>query len=183
MPSDHDFLRLTEKIGQCDVLVFLGHGVFHESESGKLLSGLVLSERSSLLSDVLNSIWNDRAPLLMITTACHSARSTTLRAELTDPGIGFAQAALATGVRSFLGAGRQLPNTKSTAAFVQFVCRHLLEGRVISQAVLEARRECLKKFGQEDLSWALFTLFGDPFTRLAVTTGDTEWHQERSAHA
>ena len=70
------------------------------------------------------------------------------------------------GAANVLGTSLAPPKSDATIDFAVAFYTHWLQGRAISQAVLEARRHLHATHGLEDLTWARYVLFGDPFTTL-----------------
>jgi hypothetical protein len=142
--------RLRREIARCDILHFAGHG---RQNDGAGHRGLLLADGDVLSASHLQGVWGQRAPLVVFANAC---------------GLGhqYARAACATGVTNFLGTPLDPPQSDETIAFALAFYTHLLSGRAISHAVLEARCDVHRRFGAEDLTWARYVLFGDPFTSL-----------------
>lgn len=177
---DHSFdsFTLRTKMRQSHIIHYAGHAVFSEkhgdlSSSGWLLKGDIHTPESGdlLRASALGDFWTERTPLLIFANACVSGRAgveVLQRRVHSDAAMGLAQAFLAAGIGNYIGTVWESPDDETTIEFASAFYREFFSGRTVSQAILAARNFCAAKFGEEDLTWARYVLFGDPFTHIPV---------------
>jgi CHAT domain-containing protein len=173
-----DSFTLRSKMRRCHILHFAGHGVYAArpgdlSQTGWLVRGRMdaLESADVLRASALDGFWTDAAPRLVFANACDSGRGNheaAHRRPHSDAAIGLAQAFLAAGVDSYVGTIWQAPDDETTIAFARTFYEELVAGRTVSQALMMARNKSAAQFGDEDLTWARYVLFGDPLTQLSA---------------
>ncbi|MCX6627076.1 MAG: CHAT domain-containing protein, partial [Candidatus Solibacter sp.] len=167
-------------IKRCQILHFAGHVIFPEnsgdlSDSGWLLKGNPDDRPSTwdlLRPGELRQIWKD-APLLVFANGCQSAAAKPLTRQQranSQGAVDLAQACLSAGVSAYIGAVWKAPDNVPTGEFAAIIYRLLAAGLTVSGAMLAARDEIARRFGEEDLTWARYVVCGDPFTRLPFDT-------------
>jgi len=152
-------------VGSCDILHFAGHGIFVPPGCDFSEAGLHFTSEDTLVARELKELWREGAPTLVFANACYTgANDVRYGRESFHPDVcvGFAQEALAAGATNFVGTA--LPIKDGDAfKFAEKFYQHWLAGRVISQAMWEARRAFCGLDGS--LLSLQHALLGDPFTR------------------
>jgi len=164
--------------GSYDVVHYAGHAYFdRESPSN---SGVVCAGEQVLSGRDLLGINN--LPLLMFFNACEAARvrkrgperyeviKNIETAEVSRANTGLAEAFLRGGVANYIGTFWPV-NDNGAKQFAKVFYQFLLDGQPIGDAVQAGRNE-LKTNGNQD--WANYILFGDPWFRLRIQTGQNE---------
>ncbi len=173
VPAPDNPLDLRTEIQRSDLVHFAGHGLFsrvHPLDSGLLL-GRRLGRDDVLRARKLANLFRDRAPFLVFANACRSAWMDPQVAHprvTSDAEVGLGQAFLAAGVANYVGTLWEAPDSWSTVDFASEFYRWLFSGATVSRAALEARRACASRFGEKDLTWARYVLFGHPFDRIEL---------------
>jgi serine/threonine protein kinase len=165
-----DPLAMHRKILEADIVHFAGHGHFDEKYTED--SGLSLGAGEILTGgEVLNGFWLKKRPFLIFANACDSGRNNqqALRQRVySDAATGLGQAFLASGVSNYIGALWKAPDGNATIDFAVEFYRWFLSGCTVSQAIQAARDSCFSKYGEEDLTWARYVLFGHPLNRIEI---------------
>ncbi len=82
--------------------------------------------------------------------------------------MGLAQGFLGAGIGNYIGTVWNSPDNDATISFAKVFYQQFLSGYTVSQAILAARNFCATAYGEEDLTWARYVLFGDPFTHIPI---------------
>jgi serine/threonine protein kinase len=173
-----DAFSIRSKMRRCHVIHYAGHALFADkagdlTQSGWLLKGSVQSPSTNdlLRAGALDGFWADSPPVLVFANACRTGQASArnYRQRITvDGAMGLAQAFLGSGVGNYIGTVWESPDDDSTAEFASAFYRNFLSGRSVGDAVASARNRCVEQFGEEDLTWARYALFGDPLSHIAV---------------
>jgi hypothetical protein len=159
--------------GTYDVLHFAGHAFFDPDDPGR--SGLVCARQEILCGTDLESLGH--LPALVFCNACEAARvrrhgGPAARATHTPAArraglrrsASVAEAFLSGGVANFLGTHWPVGDT-SALAFSRTLYESLLDGRLLGDAVLAARRRVA---AIRSIDWADYVHYGNPEFRLAL---------------
>lgn len=168
-------MDVRSSIKRCQILHFAGHVIFPEESSDLSSSGWLLkgnpakrSEAWDLLHpDELRQFWKD-APLLVFANGCQSAAAKPPQRANSQGAVDLAEACLSAGVSAYIGAVWKAPDNVPTGEFAAIFYRLFATGLTASEAMLAARDEIARKFGEEDLTWARYVVCGDPFLRLPL---------------
>ncbi|MBD3340217.1 MAG: protein kinase [Candidatus Lokiarchaeota archaeon] len=173
-----DLFTIRSKMRRCHIIHYAGHAIFSEMHGDMSKSGLFLRgdfndpESGDLLrASALEELWEDCAPTLIFANACVSGRSSvgSIKNRVSsDSALGLAQAFLSAGIENYIGTVWNAPDNEATISFACKFYKNFFSGNTISQSMLSARNHCLEKYGEEDLTWARYILFGDPFTYISV---------------
>jgi CHAT domain-containing protein len=79
---------------------------------------------------------------------------------------GLAQAFMEGGIGIYVGTMWAIPDEEPVVALAQSFYSSLLSGRTAGQATWDARRSIIETFGEAELTWASYLLFGNPTARL-----------------
>ncbi len=154
---------VTDKIGNFDIVHFAGHAIYDAQspkESRWCLSGGALT--------AFEIKWMGRnvvMPALVFSNACQSARTETWRVDeqYQDEIFGLANAFLLSGVKHYIGTFWKIQDEPSSL-FAREFYTFLLKGCSIGKASRLAREALIKKYGEENLVWTSYILYGDPTT-------------------
>jgi len=184
--DSHNLFDLQSRMLRCHILHYAGHAVFSEkhgdlSRSGWFFKGDIqgytegdaqaIKSADLLHASALEDFWSGHTPpFLVFANACNSGRGSpeTLNRKRvhSDAAMGLAQAFLSAGVGNYVGTAWESPDEQTTSEFAVAFYHEFFAGRTVSQALQMAREMCLEKYGEEDLTWARYVLFGDPFTHI-----------------
>ena len=146
-----------------DLVYYIGHGVYDperpEASGWQLSDGTLGSAQVRSLS---------RTPRLVFSNACNSAEESPQKKEHMGhaPNIGMASGLLLAGVGAVVGA-RWPIRAESSSALANVFFHRLLRGIPLGAALRDARKVTRRTWGDDDLSWAAFVLYGNPVQRLA----------------
>ncbi len=166
---DSDSLTIRSRMLRSDIIHFAGHGLFSEPYTEE--SGLSLGGDDILRARQLEEFWRDGTPFLVFANACGSGRVNQLTSRqrvYSDSATGLGQAFLAVGVGNYIGTMWKAPDGDTTIDFAVEFYRWFLSGCTVSRAIRAARDLCVAKYGEEDLTWARYVLFGHPLNRLEI---------------
>jgi pimeloyl-ACP methyl ester carboxylesterase len=155
--------------GRHDVLHFAGHGFFDAGDPGR--SGIVCAGQEVLRGGDLDGLAN--LPALVFFNACEAARvrkphhASGARLFAFRRSTSVAEAFLGGGVANFLGTHWPVGDQAALAFSTSFY-RQLLDGELLGDCVLAARRRVLE-LGSID--WADYVLYGSPDFRVPAEQG------------
>ena len=154
-----DFIR--EKIRNFDLVHFAGHSDYdpqHVGESGWRLTGGSLKG-----SDIRKMAGAGAMPALIFSNACQSARTEEwgLRKSFQEEIFGLANVFLLSGVKHFVGTFWEILDEPSSRFAAEFY-RYFMSGMTMGEAVREARHALIRQYGEENIVWASYLLYGDP---------------------
>lgn len=158
-PVDVAFVK--RFLREYDIVHYAGHAVYHAdnpTESGWLLEDGTLSASAIVAMGGLRPM-----PALVFANACQSAGIDGFQdgADYGDRIYGLANAFLIAGVGHYIGSfGEVLDETGGV--FAQSFYRALAEGNEVGMALREARLASIDRFGEEQLNWASYMLYGAP---------------------
>lgn len=109
-------------------------------------------------------------PALVFANACQSARSGP-RPEVQRRFFDIANAFLILGVKHYLGTFWEIPDEQSRHFALSFY-KALLAGDSVGAAVLAARQNIRARFGDQNIIWAGYLLYGDPTTAYFPCVAD-----------
>ena len=154
-----DFIK--QKIRNFDLLHFAGHSDYdpqHPVESGWRLSGGSFKAR-----DITKMAGTGAMPALIFSNACQSARTEEwdLRESFQEEIFGLANVFLLAGVKHYIGTFWEIMDESSSRFATEFY-KYFMSGATMGEAVREARHALIREFGEENIVWASYLLYGDP---------------------
>jgi len=159
---DVDFVRT--KIRNYDWVHFAGHvdygGDVNPAGGWRLSDGLFSTE------DVAKMAGTGGMPTLLFANGCQSARTS---AWSVDPArqhafFGLVNAFLLSGTRHYVGTSWEIPDEPGRCFALSFY-RHLMAGATVGSAVAHARNHLIETYGEAQIVWASYVLYGDPTHR------------------
>jgi hypothetical protein len=178
-----DAFSIRSKMRRCQILHYAGHAIFADkggdlTRCGWLLKGNPQYPGSGdlLRAGALSGFWSESPPLLVFANACRSGQGSARAYQqlvTADAAMGLAQAFLGAGVGNYIGTVWESPDDDSTVEFASAFYRDFFSGRSVGDSVVSARNHCTHLFGEEDLTWARYALFGDPLSHILVRWWDS----------
>jgi CHAT domain-containing protein len=154
------------KSNEFHIVHFNGHAHFSEKEPTS--SGLVLFDRD-MTTGPLVSFFGKRPPILSFMNACETGVHADWNSKYDVYSL--ARALLESG--SYLVGSRWKLTDDSAHTFAKrFYTALLAEDKALGPAIKEARTECRKAVGEDDVGWASFVFYGDPRVCFRQTTSD-----------
>lgn len=147
-------LQLLSAIRERDVIHYSGHVKYHK-ESGA--TGWLLSDGKILRAREIEQ--SGSRPFLVFSNGCQPAAA--LDRSRTDD---LARAFLRAGIGNYVDTNWEIGDSEDALKFALNFYRSIFDERTIGEALHEARREARNKRG--DLSWANYTLHGNPMARI-----------------
>jgi class 3 adenylate cyclase/CHAT domain-containing protein len=148
-----------------DILHFAGHARYNieapETSSWMFSDGELTSSEISSLADA------GPLPSLVFSNACQSGYTEEWKVSehLGREIYGMANAFLLSGVQHYIGTFWEIPDPTS-AQFALAFYKELVKGATIGEALRQARRSIIERFGKEAVVWASYMLYGDPTVSL-----------------
>jgi serine/threonine protein kinase len=178
-----DAFSIRSKMRRCQILHYAGHAIFADKSGDLTRCGWLLkgnphfpSAGDLLRAGALNGFWSESPPLLVFANACRSGQGSARAYQqlvTADAAMGLAQAFLGAGVGNYIGTVWESPDDDSTVEFASAFYRDFFSGRSVGDSVVSARNHCTHLFGEEDLTWARYALFGDPLSHILVRWWDS----------
>lgn len=158
-PVDAEYAK--SKMRNYDILHYAGHADYDltsPSESGWLMDGGKLTAR-----DILEMAGSKPMPALVFSNACHSGQTDewSLDEKYADEIFGLANAFLLSGVQHYIGTFWEILDQPSAAFAVKFYSE-LMAGAEAGEALKLARQHLIKIYGEDNIVWASYMLYGDP---------------------
>lgn len=156
-----DFIK--SKIRHYDWVHFAGHADHDHRKPEN--SGWRLSHARLTAADIMKMAGTGAMPALVFSNACQSARTDSwdVGPDVQDRIFGLANAFLLAGVKHYVGTLWEVPD-ESSLRFALAFYRYLLSGRSVGDALRCARRASIRFYGEENIVWASYLLYGDPST-------------------
>ena len=148
---------LKSRLADYELLHYAGHFEYVHDDPSQ--SGVPLSDGKFEIGRLLGLAREFPLPSLVFTNACQSGR--TDRWSTGERLYSLANAFLATGVRHYIGGTRDLFDRLS-ASFAEEFYRQLVTNQAVGEALRQARIKSIRRFGEENLAWASYVLYGDP---------------------
>lgn len=150
------------RLEQTDILYYVGHAFHdpvHPSDSGWLLSGGCITA-----SDFRRL---DHPPRFVFANGCETGKEAQWGHEdAYNSGVyGIASSFILAGVTNFIGSMWPIA-TESSAFFAQNVFQGLVRHLSVGEALRQARLQLIHRYGQAEIVWASYVLFGDPGNRI-----------------
>ncbi len=152
---------VTRNIRDYDFIHFAGHTDHEEKEPS--LDGWRLSDGRFSGREIQKMQGGSPFPLLIFLNSCRTAD---ISSESVNDGYeqkcyGLVHAFLRAGIRHYIGTLWKIPDSVGLIIASEFYGR-IKEGAAIGEALRQARRKAMKEFGDENIVWAGYVLYGDP---------------------
>lgn len=171
-PADLKFLKQGEATranilgaldsGRFDMIHYAGHAAFNEGERWR--SGIKCADGAILNARDLAGL--SQLPAVMIFNACESAmvRSAQERQQVDFQG-SFAEAAITAGISHYIGTYWQVGDADA-ASFAEVFYAQMMSGRMIGDAIVEARNAIYGRPGSVD--WLNYIHYGNRLFRMKI---------------
>lgn len=149
------FLRT--HLADYDLFHFSGH--FQYDSTDPSLSGFLLADGKFEAGWLPSISRTQPLPSLVFADARQWRRSPEV-----SPGTrlsGLASSFIRAGARHYIGTTTDLPD-RSSASFAEVFYSRLLQSHPVGEALRQARLHCIRRYGDENLVWASYVLYGDP---------------------
>jgi len=152
--------------GIYDFIHFAGHASFNTEEPQD--SGILLADDLLYAHEILDTI-QQRPPILAFINACESSKTSIPQGEVSFEGdiYGLASAFLQGGV-FYIGALWPVHDDVAIQTAVSFYER-LLSEQTIGTALMNAKQEIRNKYGNAEIGWLTYILYGDPTLYLKIS--------------
>ena len=166
-----DFLKA--KIRNYDWVHFAGHADYDGNHPER--SGWRLDRGQLAASDIIKMAGTGAMPTLIFSNACQSARTDAwdVRPDAQDRIFGLANAFILSGVKHYVGTFWEIPDATSQRFALAFY-RFLIKGISVGGAMRAARQELIREYGEENIAWAGYLLYGDPTVAYLKPSAEEE---------
>ena len=169
-----DFIK--EKIRNFDLIHFAGHSDYDPQRPGE--SGWRLTGGSLKANDITKMAGTGSMPSLIFSNACQSARTEEwgLSESFQEQIFGLANVFLLSGVKHYVGTFWEIMDEPSSRFATEFY-KCFISGMTMGEAVREARHTLIGEFGEENIVWASYILYGDPTSNYMDQIMEAEPHE------
>ncbi|MEW6378387.1 MAG: CHAT domain-containing protein [bacterium] len=157
-----DYLK--KKMLQFDLIHYAGHADYDLDDPSA--SGWILEDGKFTALDIHKLSGVNPMPALVFSNACQSGTTEEWQKGTSEGEkiYGLANAFLLAGVQHYVGTFWKVLDTPSTSFAIEFYYK-LFTGQSIGQAMRSARMALKDRYGQENILWASYLLYGDPTAR------------------
>ena len=175
-----DFIK--KKIRNFDLIHFAGHSDYDPQHPGE--GGWRLTGGSLKAVDIKKMAGSGSMPALVFSNACQSARTHEwdLRETFQEEIFGLANVFLLAGVKHFVGTFWEIMDEPSSRFAMEFYAC-FMSGMTMGEAVREARHALVREFGEENIVWASYLLYGDPTSNYMDQIKAVEPREEQELSA
>lgn len=167
---------VSEKIQYYDAVHYAGHSDHVSETPGK--SGWLLADQKFTAEDVSRLRESRVMPSLLFANTCHSGRTEewSIDENCGNQIFGMANAFLLSGVQHYIGTFWEILDEPSSDFALKFY-EEIADGKSIGEAVRNARLALIDKFGEDNIVWASYMLYGDPSFKYVTTETKRAAHQ------
>ena len=171
---------IKEKIRNFDFIHFAGHSDYDPQRPGE--SGWRLTGGSLKASDIEKMAGTGAMPALIFSNACQSARTEEwgLRETFEEEIFGMANVFLLAGVKHYVGTFWEIMDEPGARFATEFY-KCFMSGATMGEAVRKGRQALIRKFGEENMVWASYLLYGDPTSNYMEQIKAAEPREEPEA--
>jgi class 3 adenylate cyclase/tetratricopeptide (TPR) repeat protein len=150
-----------DKMRNFDIVHFAGHAEYNQQNPGN--SGWRLTGGSLRARDIIKMTGTTAMPALIFSNACQSARTEEwlLKLRFAAEIFGLANAFLLAGVKHYVGTFWEISDEPCSRFALNFY-QNLFSDMTIGEAIRNSRLELIREFGEENIVWASYVLYGDP---------------------
>ncbi|MGA1874042.1 MAG: CHAT domain-containing protein [bacterium] len=174
-----DYLK--KRLLQFDLVHYAGHADYDLTNPSN--SGWILEDGRFTALDIRKLSGVNPMPSLVFSNACQSGTTEEWQVETSaeEKIYGLANAFLLAGVQHYIGTFWKVLDKPSTHFAIEFYGQ-LFAGQNVGKAMRAARHVLKERYGQENVFWASYLLYGDPTARYldthAVETVKRDYHFE-----
>jgi len=157
-----DFLK--KRLFNYDLIHYAGHADYDLESPSK--SGWLLEDGKFTTFDIRKMGGSNPLPWMVFSNACQSGQTEEWRVdeEGEEKIYGLANAFLLSGVQHYIGTFWKVLDEPSTNFAMEFY-NHLIEGASIGESMRSARLALRERYGEGNILWASYLLYGDPGVR------------------
>ena len=164
---------ILSRIRDYDIVHYAGHADYDTQSPED--SGWLLADGKLKAVEIKNLSGRKPMPALVFANGCQSGQTEawSIEENYEERIFGLANAFLVSGVQHYIGTFWEIldePGREFALAFYQ----ELLAGATIGEAVKEARKHLINKYGEETIVWASYMLYGDPSYSYLVLAKEEE---------
>lgn len=158
--------KLMKDLSKFDLVHYAGHAKFNDknpSESGWLIN----PDRKEYLTASMMAAMN--APPIVFANACESGTQAPGKKQSYQSEIfGIASGFLMGGIKNYIGTFTYVNDETSIDFAVEFYQRLMMQNETVGSALRAARKFIYEKYGENDILWASYMLYGDPEFKLNI---------------
>jgi CHAT domain-containing protein len=164
---DTQYIR--RNIRDYDIVHYTGHAEYDEDDP--LKCGWHMSDGIWNVPDIRNIAGETPFPFLIFANACHSGRTGRWRIDKSYEKEIFdlANTFLHCGVSHYIGTFLEVLDSPGSTFAIEFY-KALSTDVSIGEAVRNAREQVVDRFGEKNIIWASYMLYGDPSYRISRET-------------
>ena len=168
---------IRKKLRNFDIVHFAGHADYKSGRPDQ--SGWRLADGFFTTGDIDKMAGSAAMPALIFSNSCQSAwtENTLLAPDFQQEIFGMANSFLLSGVKHYMGTFWQIMDEPSNRFALEFY-EHLSNGMSIGESVQQARRALIQQYGEDNIVWASYLLYGDPSFNYVHQVLDREETQQ-----
>lgn len=170
-----DFLK--KRLFNFDLIHYAGHADYDLEDPSQ--SGWLLEDGKFTTLDIRKMGGSNPLPWMVFSNACQSGQ--TEEWQVDEEGekkiYGLANAFLLSGVQHYIGTFWKVLDEPSTNFALEFY-NHLLQGASVGESMRSARLALRERYGEGNILWASYLLYGDPAVRYFATKEKSEEEEE-----
>jgi hypothetical protein len=152
---------IKRSLREFDIIHFAGHAKY--DLQGPSSGGWQTADGMLTTADVISMIGSAPLPFLIFSNACQSSQTEpwSFTAEGKKGAYGLANAFLLAGVQHYIGTFWDIPD-RPGLHFAKEFYQNLMKGMSIGQSLRKARLHLIQRYGEENMTWMAYMLYGDP---------------------
>ncbi|MCM8762842.1 MAG: tetratricopeptide repeat protein [Candidatus Omnitrophica bacterium] len=148
-----------------DILHYAGHAQYSldlPQDSGWILEDTRLKAR-----DILKIGESGSMPVLVFANACETATQDVIALESESEVYSLVRSFLVTGTRHYIASLCKIPDEAARLFANEFFVNLILDNKTVGEAARVARLALIREFGENQISWMDYLVFGDPTFRFS----------------
>ncbi|MBN2373425.1 CHAT domain-containing protein [bacterium] len=161
-----DYLK--KRLFNYDLIHYAGHADYDLKNPSQ--SGWLLEDGKFTTLDIRKMGGSNPLPWMVFSNACQSGQTEEWKVDETgeEKIYGLANAFLLSGVQHYIGTFWKVLDEPSTNFALKFY-DHLLKGASVGESMRSARLALRERYGEGNILWASYLLYGDPGVRYFVS--------------
>lgn len=159
-------------IGEYDIVHYSGHAEYDREYPS--MSGWLMADGRWTASDISRLEADGAFPFMIFSNACHSGYSGSWSLDEASENeiFGLANAFLRAGATHYIGTFLEVLDSPGSVFAVELY-KALGENAPIGEAVRMARESLINLYGETNIIWTSYMLYGDPLYRISDESGRT----------
>ncbi|MCM8779979.1 MAG: tetratricopeptide repeat protein [Candidatus Omnitrophica bacterium] len=154
-----------KNIRDYDILHYAGHAEYFLNKPED--SGWVLEDARLKAKDILKIGESGSMPSLVFSNACETAVQDVIELDSEREVYSLARPFLVTGARHYIASICKIPDSSARLFANEFYVNLVIQDKTIGESIRLARLALIKEFGENQISWMGYVVFGEPVFRFS----------------